>query len=139
MVKKGFTIIETVVSLFLFSISFSTILTTILLTKKANQKEQEKTVFQSILYEIDTYLTRYGKEWDKEYITEEYIIQKEDSRLVYYDPDFKKTTSEQERTYILEYTYRKPDENTHLYLSVYDQKEKYLYENIDYGYRRIQK
>ena len=58
MVKKGFTIIETVVSLFLFSISFSTILTTILLTKKANQKEQEKTVFQSILYEIDTYLTR---------------------------------------------------------------------------------
>lgn len=135
--REGFTLTEAIVSVFLVALSITSITYTILLTSKENQRNYVKTQFLAVIDEIDTYVSKYHSNWDREYFGTSYIHSVEDKKVVYYDADFIKQEEEELFSYHLDYQYVLVEEHSHLFVSVYDSKEKVILGDIDYGYKRI--
>lgn len=135
--RDGFTLMEAIVSVFLVALSITSITYTILLTSKENQRNYAKTQFLAVMDEIDTYLSKYHSAWDREYFGESYIHSVEDKKIVYYDSDFIKQEDEEMFSYHLDYQNVLIEEHSHLFVSVYDSKDKVILGDIDYGYKRI--
>lgn len=105
MKRKGYTLVEVLVSVFIFSAMTITCLTTYLLGKKFQIREYEYVFFESVCLDIDKYSDAYKDSttttWNVAYFGNGETSQ-------YYDADFQhipSTSSSSKKSYELSFTY----------------------------------
>lgn len=122
--KKGFSLVEVLVALSIFVISFVVILSTYLLATKGYQKEKEYLYFESICYDIDYYYDNQS-DWST-YFGSGY---ENDFGKVFYDSDFK-IVDEINAKYELSYKLI----NNELHVSIFNLEQEYfVIEDLNYG------
>ena len=79
--KKGFTLVEVLVSIFIFSLVLVTTLSTYLLSISFEKRQSEYIYFETICLDINKYSDVYKREWNLYYFNN-------DSNVQYYDINF---------------------------------------------------
>lgn len=119
--KKGFSLVEVIVALAFFAITFGAIITCYLLGVKAYNKQEEYLYFESICLDIDKLYDKDDATWQNEYfnsISDKY----------YYNSEYKLVNNEDK------YTLSIKEENNNLIISVYNNYNNYyVIENLNYG------
>lgn len=128
--KKGFSIIEVIVALLLFSVFLITLCSAVVGLKNALIRQSEYVYFDNICREIAKYGDRYGKNWDVEYFGAD-AVDKVDGveHKICFDSDFN-TAGSSSSDYTLTYKYVDGE----LILSVENTAKSYkIIENLNYG------
>lgn len=118
--RKGFSLVEVVVALAVFIISFVAILSCYLLGVKAYQKQTEYLYFETICLDIDKV---YDKEanWQMAYFNQE-------ANEYYYNSSYQLVQNPDK------YTLSVKMENDNLIISIYNNNDNYyVIENLNYG------
>lgn len=124
MKKKGFTLVEIVVSIALFSVMVGAIFSCYFLARNANIKHKEYLYFENICLEIDYYYDKYGKDWENNFYKNDHA-----NDIYYYDNNYKQV--EELSKYELSFKYNEKDE---MILSIKNlDKNYYVIENLNYG------
>ncbi|CDC42226.1 unknown [Firmicutes bacterium CAG:449] len=117
--KKGFTLIEVLVSVGVFLLTFGVILSTYLLSVNSVHKYEEYQFFENICITIDTIYDTKKIDGVKAYFN--------NKELVYYNSSYEMVDNEDK--YSLSYTY-----NDILIVSIKNNEKNYfVIENLDYG------
>ena len=118
--KKGFTLIEVLVSVGVFLLTFGVILSTYLLSVNGVHKYEEYQFFENICITIDTIYDTKKIEGVKAYFN--------NKELVYYNSSYEMVDNEDK--YSLSYTYN----NENLIVSIKNNEKNYfVIEDLDYG------
>lgn len=124
MKKKGFTLVEIVVSIALFSVMVGAIFSCYFLARNANIKHKEYLYFENICLEIDYFYDKYGTNWEKNYYGSD---SKDD--IYYYNNNYEKV--DEKSKYELSFKY---NENNEMILSIKNlDKNYFVIENLNYG------
>lgn len=119
--KKGFTLVEVLVSIAVFTISMATILSCYLLSVKSTAKMKEYTYFENICLNIDEF-------YDDNRISDYGMNPTTDKQYIYYDSSFNKVST------IDKYTLTYYLENEDLIISIYNNNSNYyVIEYLNYG------
>lgn len=127
MKNKGSILIETLVSLTIFSLTITVLISGAIFLKKRSYRQYEKLQFINILYDINNYLNTNTDEFN--YFEEDYIHYKDNIYYVYYDSSFTLSNNEY---YKLSYYYK----NNELIITISKGNETII-DNINYGGNRI--
>lgn len=87
--KKGLTLVEVLVSITVFIISFATCITVYFTVVKHEQKQEEYLAFENICLEIDKYSDTYKSNWNVEYFGNENNVQYYNEKYFHLTGDFK--------------------------------------------------
>lgn len=133
--KKGFTLVEVLVSIAVFTITFGVILTSYIFAVKSEAKVKDYTYFENICLNINEY---YDK--DKDNISACYGIDISSANTnlsstspsyVYFDSNYNVVSYGVDYKYILTYYL---DDSGYLVISIYNNYSKYyIIENLNYG------
>lgn len=125
MKKRGFTLVEVLVSMFVFTLAFGVAVSTYLVSLNLEQKQTAYLFFESVCLDINQYSDRFGREWNREYFGN-------DNSTQYYDSSF--ALIEAEGKYELSFFY---NETSELIVNVEEvEKGSYIIENLNYGSSR---
>ena len=72
--KKGFTLVEVLVSIFIFSLVLVTTLSTYLLSISFEKRQSEYIYFETICLDINKYSDVYKREWNLYYFNNNFLI-----------------------------------------------------------------
>lgn len=140
--RKGMTLVEVLVSMVLFSLSFLAVTATVIYSRRETQRQKVQSEFMAICYDIDLYSTKYQRDWDINYFndtTRNTIIHQETSTeegsafFVYYDNSFQTTTDASSFSYLLRYSYATTNEMT---VSISYASGSKVFSDINYGANR---
>lgn len=121
--KKGFTLVEVLVSIFVFSLILVVTLSTYLLSVTFEKRQSEYIYFETICLDINKYSDIYKKEWNIHYFNN-------DSNEQYYDVNFNYVGLRADK-YKLAFHYSNDDE---LIINITDEdNSRYIIQNLNYG------
>lgn len=121
--KKGFTLVEVLVSFAILSFSLLVIFSSFTLMGNIKRSEVEYLYFESICKDIDKYYTKYKSSWNTVYFNS-------NDTVIYYDKNYMVTTNENDKTYILSFEYVENE----LIVSIYRMdKNRFIIEDLNYG------
>lgn len=120
--KKGFTLIEVLVSMFIFALVFSLSLSTYLISVTLEKWHSEYIFFEGVCLDINEYSNVYLKEWNVNYFGNE-------SNTQYYTSQFKHV--DEVDTYELSFIYNEKNE---LIINIKEYKSsRYIIKDLNYG------
>ena len=96
---KGITLIETIVSIALFSFISLALVTSVISMKRVLVRQEENVRLEMICYDISEYYSCYSDNWYKKYFGENY----NNGQVGYLTEDFKITANFDEAKYIIEF------------------------------------
>lgn len=140
MKRQGMTLVEVLVSLLLFSISFVAVQTSVTYAQNETNRQHARTSFMAICYEIDEYLTAYGSSWSDNYFASETVSGTSADFTVYYDASFEPLPSSQSADsfyYLHSLTSTETATQGHLLVTPYYSSGSEVFSAIDYGSNRI--
>ncbi len=134
--KKGLTLVEVLVSITVFVISFATCITVYFTVLKYENKQHEYLAFENICLEIDKYSDTYKGDWNIEYFGNENNVQ-------YYDEKFNHLTGDfdfSKAKYQLVFSYEKNLENKdELVIDIFEiESSRYIIQDLNYGGARYE-
>lgn len=119
--KKGFSLVEVLVALAFFTITFGAVITCYLLGVKAYNKQEEYLYFESVCLDID-------KLYDKDSNTWQYNYFSNVSNEYYYNSEYELVDNLDKYTLSINYY------NGNLIISIYNNNNNYyVIENLNYG------
>lgn len=126
--KKGFTLVEVLVSIFVFSLILVATLSTYLLSVTFEKRQSEYIYFETICLDINKYSDIYKKEWNLYYFDN-------DSNIQYYDVNFNYVGQKADK-YKLAFHY---SDNNELIINVTDEdNNRYIIQDLNYGETRYE-
>ena len=126
--KKGFTLVEVLVSIFIFSLVLVTILSTYLLSISFEKRQSEYIYFETICLDINKYSDVYKREWNLYYFNN-------DSNEQYYDINFNYVGTTINK-YKLAFFYTA---NNELIINVTDEdNDRFIIKDLNYGGTRYE-
>lgn len=132
--KKGFTLVEVLVSLTVFVILFGCVYGIYETSIKNSHKYTEYLYFESICQDIALYGDKYGRNWDMRYWGDALIHEDGEGYAVCYDEKY--NPSGADARYTLTYFYNAEGE---LILSVkYSAEDYYVIKDLNYGRERYE-
>lgn len=129
--KKGLTLVEVLVSISVFVISFATCITVYFTVIKQETRQDEYLAFENVCLEIDKYSDTYGSNWNIEYFGNDKDIQ-------YYDEKFTLLTGDiniDDIKYQLEFDYiENQDDVLELIVNIYEvESGRFIIKDLNYG------
>lgn len=129
--KKGLTLVEVLVSISVFVISFATCITVYFTVIKQETRQDEYLAFENVCLEIDKYSDTYGSNWNIEYFGNDRDIQ-------YYDEKFTLLTGDiniDDIKYHLEFDYvENQDDVLELIVNIYEvESGRFIIKDLNYG------
>lgn len=129
--KKGLTLVEVLVSISVFVISFATCITVYFTVVKQETRQDEYLAFENVCLEIDKYSDTYGSNWNIEYFGNDKDIQ-------YYDEKFTLLTGDiniDDIKYQLEFDYvENQDDVLELIVNIYEvESGRFIIKDLNYG------
>lgn len=129
--KKGLTLVEVLVSISIFVISFATCITVYFTVIKQETRQDEYLAFENVCLEIDKYSDTYGSNWNIEYFGNDRDIQ-------YYDENFTLLTGDiniDDIKYQLEFDYiENQDDVLELIVNIYEvESGRFIIKDLNYG------
>lgn len=129
--KKGLTLVEVLVSISIFVISFATCITVYFTVIKQETRQDEYLAFENVCLEIDKYSDTYGSNWNIEYFGNDKDIQ-------YYDEKFTLLTGDinvDDIKYHLEFDYvENQDDVLELIVNIYEvESGRFIIKDLNYG------
>ena len=129
--KKGLTLVEVLVSISVFVISFATCITVYFTVVKQETRQAEYLAFENVCLEIDKYSDTYGSNWNIEYFGNDKDIQ-------YYDEKFTLLTGDiniDDIKYQLEFDYvENQDDVLELIVNIYEvESGRFIIKDLNYG------
>lgn len=126
--KKGFTLVEVLVSIFIFSLVLVTTLSTYLLSISFEKRQSEYIYFETICLDINKYSDVYKREWNLYYFNN-------DSNEQYYDINFNYVGTTINK-YKLAFFYTA---NNELIINVTDEdNDRFIIKDLNYGGTRYE-
>ena len=126
--KKGFTLVEVLVSIFIFSLVLVTTLSTYLLSISFEKRQSEYIYFETICLDINKYSDVYKREWNLYYFNN-------DSNVQYYDINFNYVGTTINK-YKLAFFYTA---NNELIINVTDEdNDRFIIKDLNYGGTRYE-
>ena len=126
--KKGFTLVEVLVSIFIFSLVLVTTLSTYLLSISFEKRQSEYMYFETICLDINKYSDVYKREWNLYYFNN-------DSNVQYYDINFNYVGTTINK-YKLAFFYTA---NNELIINVTDEdNDRFIIKDLNYGGNRYE-
>ncbi len=126
--KKGFTLVEVLVSIFIFSLVLVTTLSTYLLSISFEKRQSEYIYFETICLDINKYSDVYKREWNLYYFNN-------DSNVQYYDINFNYVGTTINK-YKLAFFYTA---NNELIINVTDEdNDRFIIKDLNYGGNRYE-
>lgn len=126
--KKGFTLVEVLVSIFIFSLVLVTTLSTYLLSVSFEKRQSEYIYFETICLDINKYSDVYKREWNLYYFNN-------DSNEQYYDINFNYVGTTMNK-YKLAFFYTV---NNELIINVTDEdNDRFIIKDLNYGGSRYE-
>lgn len=126
--KKGFTLVEVLVSIFIFSLVLVTTLSTYLLSISFEKRQSEYIYFETICLDINKYSDVYKREWNLYYFNN-------DSNEQYYDINFNYVGTTINK-YKLAFFYTV---NNELIINVTDEdNNRFIIKDLNYGGTRYE-
>lgn len=126
--KKGFTLVEVLVSIFIFSLVLVTTLSTYLLSISFEKRQSEYIYFETICLDINKYSDVYKREWNLYYFNN-------DSNVQYYDINFNYVGTTINK-YKLAFFYTV---NNELIINVTDEdNDRFIIKDLNYGGTRYE-
>ena len=120
--KKGYTLVEALVSMVVFSLMFGVCLTSYLIGAKFHDRQNEYLFFESICLDINEYSTKYRNSWNIYYFNDEETIQ-------YYTKDYQST--EERDFYTLEFYY---NDTNQLIVNIFEtESNRFIIKELNYG------
>lgn len=134
--KKGLTLVEVLVSITLFVISFATCISIYFISLKQETRQKEYLAFENVCLEIDIYSDKYGSNWNIEYFGNDDLTQYYDEKYRHlegnYDVDKIK--------YTLTISYVENEEGvSELFINIFERRTgRYVIKNLNYGGARYE-
>ncbi len=134
--KKGFSLVEVLVSMTIFIISFASCISIYFITLKYNTRQEEYLAFENICYEIDKYSDRYNSQWNIEYFGN-------DANVQYYDENYLHLGNESDINaikYQLVFYYEENDKNEFELIIDISEKDtgRFVIKSLNYGGARYE-
>lgn len=127
MKKRGFTLVEVLTSMFIFTLIFAVCLSTYLISVRLEQRQSEYLFFESVCLDINEYSNAYKKEWNIYYFGNE-------SHVQYYDSAYILVAEEDK--YQLSFSY---NEINQLIVNVKEtNNDRYIIKDLNYGSDRYE-
>lgn len=129
--KKGLTLVEVLVSITLFVISFATCISIYFISLKQETRQKEYLAFENICLEIDAYSDKYGDKWNIEYFGNEDNIQ-------YFDEKYRHLKGSYDVNDI-KYTLTISFEDSELIINIFERESgRYVIKDLNYGGARYE-
>ena len=129
--KKGLTLVEVLVSITLFVISFATCISIYFISLKQETRQKEYLAFENICLEIDAYSEKYGNKWNIEYFGNEDNIQ-------YFDEKYRHLKGSYDVNDI-KYTLTIYFEDSELIINIFERESgRYIIKDLNYGGARYE-
>lgn len=134
--KKGLTLVEVLVSITVFMISFATCISIYFIVIKQETRQEEYLAFENICLEIDKYSDKYNNQWNIEYFGN-------DANIQYYDENYLHLTGEydiDDVKYQLQFDYEKNEDNVYeLIIDIFEKETgRFIIKDLNYGGARYE-
>ncbi len=133
--KEGFTLVEVLVSITIFLITFLAISSSITLAVNKVQKYEEYQYIENICLDIDKVYDKEGYEGLIKYYDFSELTDNKSSGKFYLDKNYKYVTSEDK--YCFTYTYSKTEDDVSLLITVTEETKNYIIiKDLEYGHSK---
>lgn len=133
--KKGFTLVEVLVSITIFLITFLAIASSITLAVNKVKKYEEYQYIENVCLDIDKIYDKEGYEGLVKYYSFNGLTDNKSSGKFYLDKNYKFMTEEDK--YCFTYTYSKTEDDVSLIITVTEETKNYIIiKDLEYGHSK---